>query len=118
MSGPLASWVGQHSASSRAGRMVLSVYALAARWDGIGDQPLSVDDLVRLTGVKAATVRRGLAEVRQLGELVELTAVAGTAARWRIPVTLCPPAAGCADCDRLALDFEHGREDVWLECEP
>ena len=104
MSGPLATWVGEHSKASWRGRAVLSQYALAANHDGTPAADVTREDLERRTGMSRATIGRGRQEVEQLGELQQLDAGGGRGrlSRWRVVVTLCDPEAGCWSCGLLA----------------
>jgi hypothetical protein len=104
VSGPLATWVGEHSKASWRGRAVLSHYALAANPDGTPAADVTREDLKRRTGMSRATIGRGRQEVEQLGELQQLDAGGGRGrlSRWRVVVTLCNPEAGCWSCDLLA----------------
>jgi hypothetical protein len=110
VSGPLATWVGEHSKASWRGRAVLSQYALAANPDGTPAADVTREDLERRTGMSRATIGRGRQEVEQLGELQQLDAGGGRGrlSRWRVEVTLCDPEASCWSCDLLAPLLQKG----------
>jgi hypothetical protein len=111
MSGPLASWVGEHSKASWRGKVVLKEYALAAYDDGTPATDVSRDDLARRTGCSTTTVKTGRQEVLELGELVELQAPVGrgNVGSYQVSVTLCPAEAHCWTCALLSQLLEKGR---------
>jgi hypothetical protein len=113
VSGPLASWVGEHSKASWRGRAVLVQYALAAHHDGMPAADVSREDLTRRTGLGRETVKTGRREVIDLGELVELKSPGGRGrvGRYAVAVWSCPPGARCWTCDLLA---ERGRPAAGL----
>ena len=111
VSGPLATWIGEHSKASWRGRAVLSQYALAANHDGNPAADVTREDLERRTGMSRATIGRGRQEVEQLGELQQLDSGGGRGrlSRWRVVVTLCDPEAGCWSCGLLAHQLQKVR---------
>jgi hypothetical protein len=105
MSGPLASWVGEHSQASWKGRAVVKEYALAARHDGTPAADVTLDDLEHRTRHSRTTVKAGRREAVRLRELVELERPGkgrGYPGRYRVAFTLCPAEAGCWSCSILA----------------
>jgi len=112
VSGPLASWVGEHSKASWRGKVVLKEYALAAHHDGTPSVDVSRDDLVRRTGCGSTTVTAGRKEVVELGELVELRRPLGrgNVGSYQVAVTLCPAEVHCWACALLSHLLEKGRD--------
>jgi hypothetical protein len=104
VSGPLASWVGEHSKASWRGRAVLIQYALAANHDGTPAADVSRDDLEHRTGHGHSTIVKGRQEALALGELEQLEAPVGrgNVGRYRVHFTLCPDEARCWVCPTLA----------------
>lgn len=105
MSGPLVTWVGEHSKATWKGRAVLIQYAVAAYHDGTPAADVSRDDLERRTGLGRTTLAAGRQEAVTLGELVELERPGGgrgRIGRYRVAVSLCPPEADCWSCSILA----------------
>jgi hypothetical protein len=111
VSGPLASWVGEHSKASWRGKVVLKEYALAAHHDGSPSVDVSRDDLVRRIGCGVTTVKAGRQEVVELGELVELRQPLGrgNVGSYRVEVVLCPAEVHCWTCALLSHLLEKGR---------
>jgi hypothetical protein len=103
MSGPLATWVAEHSKADAHGRAVLVQLALAAKHDGTPVLPPTWDDLARRTALHRGTVAKRLAELRQLGEILAEDGGGGRgrATRYHIVVTLCGPDSGCWSCNIL-----------------
>jgi hypothetical protein len=104
VSGPLASWVGEHSKATWRGRAVLKEYALASNHDGTPAADVSRSDLEHRTGHGHNTVVKGRQEVLALGELEELERPggAGKVGSYRVRFTLCPAEARCWVCATLA----------------
>jgi hypothetical protein len=104
VSGPLASWVSEHSRASNRGRAVLVQLALRARHDGMPTSDVSRAQLEHRTGMGLTNVREGLAEVRRLGEVrvVDQGGGRGRPTRYYIPAPPCPAEAECWDCRTLA----------------
>lgn len=106
MSGPLATWVAEHSQASWRGRAVLVQYALAAYHDGMPAATVTRDDLTHRTGLGRGTVVQGRNEVVRLGELIELERPGGRgrSGQFYLPVSLCPTEAHCWSCAALAQE--------------
>lgn len=100
MSGPLASWVLEHSRAGAAGRFVLVALALDARHDGTKAQ-LSADLIHQQTGLGDSTVRKWLARLRASGEIVRTDGGGGRKrpAAYRVMIRWC--TGECKACDLL-----------------
>jgi len=104
VSGPLASWVAEHSRAGWKGRAVLLQYALAANHDGTPASSVTREDLERRIGVRRDAVIAGRKEVLKLGELIQDKAPGGkhNPGAFRVRLVLCPATAGCWVCPILA----------------
>jgi hypothetical protein len=105
VSGQLATWAAEHSKATWKGRVVLVQLALAARPCGCPAGDTTRADLVRRTGLSLTTIRDGIAEVKELGEVKPLEQGGGRSrpTRYALVVALCHPDAGdCWSCSVLA----------------
>jgi hypothetical protein len=76
MSGPLASWVAEHSQADSVAKFVLVMLALRAGHDGHGADH-SVDQLAALTGYGRSTVIQALPRLYKREELERVEAGGG-----------------------------------------
>jgi hypothetical protein len=105
VSGPLASWVAEHSkADTPAPRAVLVQLALAAKHDGTPAHPPTWDDLARRSSLDRRTVGKCLAQLRRLGEVLAEDGGGGRgrATRYHVVFAFCPAEAACWSCGILA----------------
>jgi hypothetical protein len=117
VSGPLASWVSEHSRASHRGRAVLVQLALRARHDGTPTSDVTRAQLEHRTGMSLTRVRQGLAEIRRLGEVqvVEQGGGRGRPTRYYIPAPPCPAEAECWECRVLSTAAKTGQHPPGFE---